>query len=324
MDSSAANPAAVYAAVHKLFVETLDVSSSDLSTAENSFSGFMKEITQRRFSGFSHEYRGKSGDHAWSIASIQGLLRERGNALHSNIMSLDRAYEERLHMCSGRFDARALLSAPRTTGADSPRRPLATPRSTLSYMRSPATRNLASQFEMAYHPMLATPMTAGVDELAMPRANVVPRLNMSFFRQLPERPSSRLVAFFDACQPSPEEAIALRLNDVQHWLSSTVPSKAQVWALVPRTYYYILEAMLKREQARLRTENFAHLLNDSLYHKALLACTIEVIRYEHKVRARVGRVCCAASLAARRRRWTSSRLSRSCTASTCGRSSSCS
>jgi len=44
----------------------------------------------------------------------------------------------------------------------------------------------------------------------------------------------------------------------------------------------VLEAVLKREQSRLKTDNFGPLLNDPVYHKSLLACTIEAIRYEYK------------------------------------------
>jgi len=110
--------------------------------------------------------------------------------------------------------------------------------------------------------MAATPLTmktaAVQDEFASPRSNALARLHVEYFRNLvrnpiafyiflvfiflpfylkPQYPSARLVAFFDASTPNPEQAIAKRLNEVVDWLGKETPSKAHIWSLVPRTYY---------------------------------------------------------------------------------------
>ncbi|KAK2828493.1 hypothetical protein Q5P01_019527 [Channa striata] len=101
-----------------------------------------------------------------------------------------------------------------------------------------------------------------------------------------DQPSNTLATYFKNCTVDPTQDVRKRLETLeqvfsQRFAQAVGPRCAilgkQRFTLGVRLYYKIMEAMLKSEEKRLSVQNFSKLLNDSTFHKSLLACALEVV-----------------------------------------------
>ncbi|XP_023139779.1 retinoblastoma-associated protein isoform X1 [Amphiprion ocellaris] len=101
-----------------------------------------------------------------------------------------------------------------------------------------------------------------------------------------DHPSAVLATYFKNCTVDPTQDVLKRLETLGQLFSQRfgqavgprcVVYGRQRFALGVRLYYKVMEAMLKSEEKRLSVQNFSKLLNDSTFHKSLLACALEVV-----------------------------------------------
>ncbi|XP_008293447.1 retinoblastoma-associated protein [Stegastes partitus] len=101
-----------------------------------------------------------------------------------------------------------------------------------------------------------------------------------------DQPSTVLATYFKNCTVDPTQDVLKRLETLGQVFSQRfgqavgprcVVYGRQRFALGVRLYYKVMEAMLKSEEKRLSVQNFSKLLNDSTFHKSLLACALEVV-----------------------------------------------
>lgn len=101
-----------------------------------------------------------------------------------------------------------------------------------------------------------------------------------------DQPSTVLATYFKNCTVDPTQDVLKRLETLGQVFSQRFGQAVgphcivygrQRFTLGVRLYYKVMEAMLKSEEKRLSVQNFSKLLNDSTFHKSLLACALEVV-----------------------------------------------
>ncbi|XP_015251259.1 PREDICTED: retinoblastoma-associated protein isoform X2 [Cyprinodon variegatus] len=101
-----------------------------------------------------------------------------------------------------------------------------------------------------------------------------------------DQPSTTLATYFKNCTVDPTQDVKKRLETLGQAFSQRfgeavgpgcVVYGRQRFALGVKLYYKVMEAMLKSEEKRLSVQNFSKLLNDSIFHTSLLACSLEVV-----------------------------------------------
>lgn len=102
---------------------------------------------------------------------------------------------------------------------------------------------------------------------------------------LSDGPSNTLMAYLNACSPATAISVVSRAQKCLVYFTNMDPTSEATWKLALRFYFKILELMLRGEEARLGSKrpDFSTLLNDSKFHRSLLACSMDILRFCFKV-----------------------------------------
>ncbi|XP_072035042.1 LOW QUALITY PROTEIN: retinoblastoma-associated protein-like [Amphiura filiformis] len=101
-----------------------------------------------------------------------------------------------------------------------------------------------------------------------------------------DTPSPSLAKYFENCSTNPSSSIQERISQLREGYTEHFTAELGVqsmdvarsrFQLGVRLYYRVMEAMLKREEQRLSTKDFGSLLNNDLFHRSLLGCSLEVV-----------------------------------------------
>ncbi|KDO26352.1 hypothetical protein SPRG_08426 [Saprolegnia parasitica CBS 223.65] len=145
--------------------------------------------------------------------------------------------------------------------------------------------------------VLQTPVTAAVE------TNNWIRHTLS---SLPAHPSEKLLTYFGGCvqAPTAKDMVLSLIHELSTKvgtlhrpstrlllpLGATQPPPSQVQGSLGKTktmgvglYYRVLESLLDAEADRLHTSDFSSLLTNAAFHKALFACSMEVVLKAHSL-----------------------------------------
>ncbi|EQC37647.1 hypothetical protein SDRG_05238 [Saprolegnia diclina VS20] len=145
--------------------------------------------------------------------------------------------------------------------------------------------------------VLQTPVTAAVETNNWIRHTLA---------SLPAQPSEKLLAYFGGCTQAPtaKDSVLSLIADLSTKvgtlhrpstrlllpLGANQPPPSQVEGSLGKTktmgvglYYRVLESLLDAEADRLHTTDFSSLLTNTAFHKALFACSMEVVLKAHSL-----------------------------------------
>ena len=107
-----------------------------------------------------------------------------------------------------------------------------------------------------------------------------------------ERPSPKLLDYFEECKTNPMKSIEDRLVNLcdffkKEYVKSTTPHTSdiavQLFTLGKKLYFRVLESVLSAERDRLQRKDFSQLLLQDKFHRSLLACSLEIVMYSYKL-----------------------------------------
>lgn len=232
---------------------------------------------------------------------------ENLTAIHKNCATLEKKYDYQFHLSGGRCDGRLFVESfiavqqngklsrnenDRGNHGNIPAAPrkFVTPRTKL--LKTPAIRNLKHEFEKSCSldsSMAATPLTARsmpnrhLRQVVLDDNATAERLEMILCGQR-EGPSDDLLEFFKRSDPDPTDHIVERSRKMVELLIKSCPASENRWRLASKLYFRVLETMLKGEEARTGTKiNFSALLQNSKFHRSIILCSVELIRYCFKI-----------------------------------------
>ena len=292
-------------AVLPALCQTLGCNVDDLIRQENSFLKMLNEefLVPRLF----HFLQAGRNSETNAPMLIGAFERVNIGAIQKNSSVLDKKYDEIIHTQSGRYDGRLFLEGlirPAETaaletkqesmkfygGAPAAPRKILTPRTKV--LKTPAIRNLRSELAKAGSmdsAMMGTPLTARMlpnrhsQQVVQDDTTTAQRL-ATILSSERETPSSTLLEFFRRCSVDPTEQIKERCQKILAVLVKASPTCEDKWRMSISLYFRILETMLKGEEARVGSKlNFSELLNNTKFHRSVMLCCIEMIRFCFKI-----------------------------------------
>ncbi|XP_053139732.1 retinoblastoma-associated protein isoform X2 [Hemicordylus capensis] len=109
---------------------------------------------------------------------------------------------------------------------------------------------------------------------------------MMILNSASDKPSDKLMSYFNNCTVNPMEDILERVEKLgcifkEKFAEAVGQGCAEIgsqrYRLGVRLYYRVMESILQSEEKRLSVHNFSKLLNINIFHTSLLACALEVV-----------------------------------------------
>ncbi|RUS33101.1 retinoblastoma-associated protein A domain-containing protein [Jimgerdemannia flammicorona] len=241
----------------------------------------------------------------------QAFNRHRNECfLVSNIKKMEYEYELLLHQQGIDFDGRSLYVRNKGLGTslsiagfvqwggnyeETPRKIRQRMPRTPEGVKSPAARSLLPVLQKASvynQQMPSTPLTARTlsSRSQNKRSGLVDELEETQNRltRLCEadtiEPTPTMQAFFAAClKGNPYRSMMGRVHDVLNWFTNKAKSKMDIWNMAIKLHWRIFENMLIAEQTRLKKKDMSHLLHQEAYHRSVMTCAVELLRFAFRI-----------------------------------------
>jgi len=199
----------------------------------------------------------------------------------NNTISLNNHYEFHLNLQVCDFDGRVFEQRARLL--ETPRKK-STPKA-LFGVKSVSCRSLIPSLKKASvysHSMTSTPLTAkglggrskGVDSLLVAQRNMLAHLDPMTL-EIPES----ILRSFSHVSNFPASLIKQNADAVIVSLRNKDPSSIDYWKMGMKLYYNILDSALNFNLRQYGQENFSILSNDDMFHRSLMACSLELVRH---------------------------------------------
>lgn len=103
-----------------------------------------------------------------------------------------------------------------------------------------------------------------------------------------DKPDSELSKYFQNCSSDPEPSISSRLSNcrckfLEHYKNEQEGIAEQRYELSTRLYYRVMKQLLNMEKERLGVTDFSTLLNNDIFHRSLLACSVEIVLMTYSI-----------------------------------------